>query len=191
MNVNICPTCSKGTLTLKVSPVSSPYIGRDGIERILEVPEVPQLVCDVCHEVILDDVAVRKIEEAQRSAVGLLTGDEIRDLRAQFGKNQVQMSKLLGVGEKTYCRWESGASVQTVAFDNYLRIVRSLPEAAWILSLLEARAEALEDSNTTVESQFPSLPDISSLRESGERFTRELVGGRLHVSDDFELSVRH
>src|SRR6202011_1420014 len=113
-------------------------------------PDVQRLRCDSCNEEIRDDIATRQVENARRAAMGLLMPAEIRDLRSRFGKTQVQMSRLLGVGEKTYCRWESGAFVQSVAFDNYMRLIRDVPEASVTLMRLEQYG-VVENSNAFSE----------------------------------------
>src|SRR5438876_7359455 len=133
MTKTICPICGDGRLIDRGGPLETKYVDRKGVERSLTVPSVRRLQCDSCDEEIFDDAATRQIENVRRTAMGLLTASEIRELRSRFGKTQVQMSKLLGVGEKTYCRWESGSFIQSVASDNYLRIIREIPEASLML----------------------------------------------------------
>jgi len=81
--------------------------------------------CENCGEEILDQNASTKISNAQRAAMGLLSADEIRRIRQLLNRTQSQMSNLLGIGEKTYCRWESGSYFQSEAFDRYLRLLRA------------------------------------------------------------------
>ena len=48
------------------------------------------------------------------------------------------MSHLLGVGEKTYTRWENGRSLQTKASDTLIRLIDKNPE---MFALLDAERE--------------------------------------------------
>ena len=96
------------------------------------------------------------------------------------------MSRLLGVGEKTYCRWESGSYIQSAAFDNYLRLLREIPEASAMLVRLERRdtieAVTKDQENTT---EFAFLKNADAAMELGARFTRLMVSGMLHVSGQY------
>jgi putative zinc finger/helix-turn-helix YgiT family protein len=179
---NMCPICAKGRLVERRGAFSTKYVDRSGVERVLTLDNVDRLQCDACGEEILADVASRKIEDARRAAMGLLGPTEIRDLRYRFGKTQVQMSHLLGVGEKTYCRWESGSFIQSVAFDNYLRLVRDVPEAIAVLTRLEHH-EAKESFDISEEDdlKFVFLKNITGVAESAARFTGLMTTGMLHV----------
>ncbi len=99
------------------------FVDRGGDSHVLIVPGVTWLECEDCGEITLDDQAMSVVETAQRKARGLLTPEEIRALRVRLAKTQEGMSELLGIGEKTYCRWESGSYIQSEAFDRYLRLL--------------------------------------------------------------------
>ena len=186
MTNEICPICSRGQLFDVVDRFEAKYVDRRGGEHSLSVPDVQRLRCDSCNEEILDDIATRQVENARRAAMGLLMPAEIRDLRSRFGKTQVQMSRLLGVGEKTYCRWESGAFVQSVAFDNYMRLIRDVPEASVTLMRLEQYG-VVENSNAFSEQgdEFKFLSDIRSLTGPATKFTQQLLTGTLHTSAEY------
>lgn len=63
---------------------------------------------------------------AYRTAHGLLTSDEIIEIRESYGLSQVDLARLLGWGEATISRYESKA-IQDEAYDNMLRIIRDNP----------------------------------------------------------------
>ncbi len=62
-----------------------------------------------------------------RKKHGLLSGDEIRAIRAQFDLKQSDLARLLRLGANTVSRWESGRNVQTAAMDILLRLISDLP----------------------------------------------------------------
>ena len=182
MNADICPVCGKGRLVTKTEGYETKFVDRNGVKRNFVVPELRREECVVCGEAFLDDSATRQLEAARRAAAGLLSASEIRDLRRRLDRTQAQMSRLLGIGEKTYCRWESGQYVQSVAFDNYIRVVMELPEAAQFLDELQNVGPDSAHAVTAIDPVFPSLRDVSSLKEPATIFARLLKEGGLFAS---------
>ena len=63
-----------------------------------------------------------------------LTPLELEDIRNKYGMSQVEMSKLIGVGDSVYGRWERGSLTPSRAMCNYLRILKKFPEAfEWLM----------------------------------------------------------
>ena len=54
-------------------------------------------------------------------------------VREQLGKTQEEFAELTGIGVATLSRWERGRLIQTRTLDNYLRILRAVPEALDLL----------------------------------------------------------
>jgi putative zinc finger/helix-turn-helix YgiT family protein len=77
--------------------------------------------CNTCGEKIFDDDAMRQISDARYEALGLLTPSELKEIRKKLGYTQEQMAAFLGIGNKTYCRWENGTSIQTKSMDTLIR----------------------------------------------------------------------
>ena len=63
---------------------------------------------------------------AYRIQMGLLTSDEIVEIREKYGLSQVDLSQILGWGEATISRYESKA-IQDSAYDNILRLIKNNP----------------------------------------------------------------
>lgn len=63
---------------------------------------------------------------AYRIKKGLLTSDEIVDIRRSYGLSQVDLAKLLGWGEATISRYESKA-IQDETYDTMLRLIKDNP----------------------------------------------------------------
>lgn len=63
---------------------------------------------------------------AYRIKMGLLTSDEIIEIRESYGLSQVDLARLLGWGEVTISRYESKA-IQDEAYDTMLRLIKDNP----------------------------------------------------------------
>jgi putative zinc finger/helix-turn-helix YgiT family protein len=97
----------------------------------ISVPAVAHLKCSKCGEVVLRFADAKRLHEdaiaIYRRKHGLLSADEIRNLRARFGLTQADLARLLRLGGNTVSRWESGRNVQTSAMDILLRLIRDIP----------------------------------------------------------------
>src|SRR5437762_341779 len=63
----------------------------------------------------------------------LLAPEEIRAGRERLALTQKQFANLLGVGEATVSRWETGAQIQQRAMDRFLRVCLASPAAVDLL----------------------------------------------------------
>lgn len=120
-----CPEC--GNLMKKVSGTLSMPVHNEEVR----VPRVGHLVCPKCGERVLN---LRESQDFQRRALelfrhkyGLLSPDEIREIRDRHGLTQGDLASLLRLGAVTLSRWESGRFVQTASMDVLLRLIRDVP----------------------------------------------------------------
>lgn len=87
---------------------------------------IKKAFCDDCGE----QVFVRKIQlendriifDAYKATVGLLTSSDIINVREKYNLTQLQMAKLLNIGEKNITRYENG-SIQDRSIDLLIRIL--------------------------------------------------------------------
>ncbi len=70
--------------------------------------KVPALKDTATGEVYLTGEALEIMDKAKARLMGVLLPTEIKALRERTGMTQREMSDLLGIGEKTYTRWENG-----------------------------------------------------------------------------------
>lgn len=171
-----CPICGKGILNAITGDFRTHFEDDAGAQRELVVPAITYEKCDACGEEILAQDASSKISEAQRAAMGLLSAHEIRGIRQSLGRTQHQMSDLLGIGEKTYCRWESGTHFQSEAFDRYLRLLIADPGT---VRLLERIANSKQTDRETLAgtSPFTYLGDVKVSESSSIRFNQIFLNG--------------
>jgi len=94
--------------------------------------------CGVSEEYIMDEKMISAndiaMKNAYRKAMGLLTSDEIIEIREKYLITQKDLAIILGWGEKTITRYERH-QVQDMAHDAVLRKISDDPE--WFMELIE------------------------------------------------------
>jgi putative zinc finger/helix-turn-helix YgiT family protein len=170
----ICPLCGKGKLAELQGDFTTQVDGPGGNPTTLTVRSINWRHCDSCNEDLLSEEATAAITASHRAILKLLTADEIRSIRQRLDKTQAQMSELLGIGEKTYCRWESGTHFQSEAFDRYLRALQASPDLVDLLNDIKRQKETVPLSSA---SKFEYLENASAYESTNERFTHLLRVG--------------
>ena len=74
-------------------------------------------------EEILTPESSEKIERVKASHLGLITGADIKTLRARLGLSQKKLTALLQCGEKTLSHWENGHGQPTGLSNTILRLL--------------------------------------------------------------------
>lgn len=122
-----CPVCSGNLKTI----VSTSHVNHNGNK--IEFEDI-QSLCEDCGEVIYvgDQISRHELARASaiRSAEGLLSPEELRNIRLKYKMTQADMESLLSTGAKTWTRWERGKVTQSKATDSLLRVFASEPSVA-------------------------------------------------------------
>jgi putative zinc finger/helix-turn-helix YgiT family protein len=174
MATDRCPVCGKGKLHEELGEFRTDFISDDGKHRDVIVPQIKKLVCGQCGEYILDPESESRISAAQRHAMGLLGAEELMRLRNSLGKSQEGMAELLGLGKKTWCRWESDDYFQSEAFDRYLRLLVFVPSNVEALKLIDKEKR---DGKTDLSRTFRYVPDARSTEVLARQFLPVLMDG--------------
>ncbi len=116
-----CGKCGRLEMRLTTLPYAI-TVDHDGRSHTVEIPELVAPQCGHCKEISLDEEADRQISAAFRQTAGLLRPEQIREGRERLGLTQKQFANLLGVGEATISRWETGAQIQQRAMDRFIRL---------------------------------------------------------------------
>lgn len=127
----ICPSCGKGSFvrTIRDHTVSLP----EGLKIV--VPDVELEVCDFCHETSISLESSIKVQAYVDEQNELLVQKELVAIREKLGVDQTEMSEILGLGGKTYHRWEKGHQIPSRSMGYYLRILSEFPDAfSWLRS---------------------------------------------------------
>jgi putative zinc finger/helix-turn-helix YgiT family protein len=127
-----CGKCGQKAMDLATVPYTI-TIEHDGRSYRVEIPDFTVPRCTNCQAISIDDEADQQISAAFRRVAGLLPPDEIRRGRENLGLTQKQFANLLGVGEGTVSRWETGAQIQQRAIDRFVRLCFASPAAVELL----------------------------------------------------------
>ena len=106
----------------------------DGRSYTVAVPEFRVPRCKNCGAMVFDDSANDQITDALRQQVGLLAPERIRGNRESLGLTQRDFANLLGVGESTVSRWETGSQIQQRSLDRLMRLFFAFPAVRDALS---------------------------------------------------------
>lgn len=80
------------------------------------------------------------MKDAYRRKVGLLTSDDIKNIREKYGVSQKEFSEILNWGQATITRYENH-QIQDKAHDDILSKINSDPK--WFLEMLERAKERI------------------------------------------------
>lgn len=132
MKAQKCPICGVGSLKREVKTERFEYKG--------ETKEVPNYItweCSECGEAIVDNKSLKEsgkmLKDFQREVDGLLTGKQIKDVRAKLDLTQAQLAHIIGGGLKSIARYEAGLVCQSKGMDNLLRILDAYPHTISII----------------------------------------------------------
>lgn len=160
MKAEACLLCGNNTLETK-----------QGEYRFTPPPNVPggPIVidgacwqsCSSCGEEILTDELTRKIEAKRNQRLGLLTPAEIRKIREKAGVSAKKMAHVLGVGEKSYTRWENGRSLQNRSNDTLIRLLDNNAESFAIVD-----AERSPDRQKLISTYFANISNAKVRRRN-------------------------
>lgn len=136
---------------------------------------------DKDNDLLYDDIELgnynlRRIRNAYRKETGLLTDDEIKEIRGKYFLNQRNFALLLGFGEVTITRYES-KSIQEKAHDD---IIRKASDPNTFLEYVEKNKDAYLKYNsldtynvllTTIKNMISnSFKDSGNVAYDSEKF---------------------
>ena len=97
----------------------------DGKKVAYKVPAMLPMEWDESiQDWLLTPDAMQEIENIKARHMGLLTAQEIRELRASLNLTQKQIAEVLKIGDKTWTRWESGRQRPSQSLNLLLRALQ-------------------------------------------------------------------
>ena len=184
-----CPACGhdereaqNGTFSMEV-PSNIPG-------GTIEIEDATWEHCHSCGEDFIGDELSQAISATRYQRLGLLTPDQIREVREKTGLSAVEMSQLLNAGEKSFTRWENGKSIQNKSTDTLIRLIDQHPEL-----FAEINAQRSPKRQSLVNNYFENLSSFKGANEHalaahGEplssRVCQQLRGRLLHLQKQAE-----
>jgi len=188
MNVNTkikCPVCNNATLDTEVSDYST--FVKDGLREVrIIVKDLERQKCPKCGEEFLPPASLEKVTNEKYLRLDLLPPGELKAIREKLGRTQEEMSDLLGVGKKSYFRWENGLSIQNKSMDRYVRIVAQNPDNVSLLRKLQAEKEHPYDKDKI--NKYLKSFDVIEIDSEAERPVAH-VGHEVEIEDDLRAKV--
>ena len=121
----MCPLCGNASITTSWNPHAFNY--GSGEYMVELTVDVPVRRCEDCDFDYLDDEGERLKHDAVCRHLGVLSPDEIRHIRKRFGMTRAKFAQVTGLGEASLNRWENGLTIQTYAYDRFLRLLSAQP----------------------------------------------------------------
>jgi putative zinc finger/helix-turn-helix YgiT family protein len=125
---DICVACGHPTLTEQVVP----FEFRHG-QKTVTIQD-SQTVCRTCGTISYVGEQASRHELAVATKIreldGLLSPDELRNIRLKYAFRQTDLEAMLSVGPKTWTRWERGKVPQSKAADTLIRVLAKNPDVA-------------------------------------------------------------
>ena len=142
------------------------FIQIDHVEKIsndnpVTVPRIWVNRCTHCGETVFPAITVQYIESVVAEQTERLTGNELERIREDLGiERQDEMSEILGLGTKTFHKWESGAQFPTRSMSYYIRILSEFPQSFdWLRRRTWRNRNRVLTSRATADfnAMFPDL----------------------------------
>lgn len=103
-----CPACNIEQETDVIEKEEISNVRGDEIKYLAKIR-----VCCVCGEELFDEELeeenIKKVYDIYREKHGILSSEEIKSIREGYGLSQRAFAKLIGIGEASIARYETGA----------------------------------------------------------------------------------
>ena len=123
-----CSVCGERAIEITRAPITVEF--REGSWSVQ--PDFDYERCLACGEELypadgLSELTRQAVAMARRQ-MGLLTPDEIRQMRLSLRLTQHELDRALGVSRGLVGRWERGEVFQSATADRLMRVIREAPE---------------------------------------------------------------
>jgi putative zinc finger/helix-turn-helix YgiT family protein len=168
-----CRACGEGKFEL----VQITHFEKIPNDNPVTVADVWVDRCNHCGEILFPGETAQFIEMVVADSTEQLTSQDLEQIRELLGvRRQDDMSEILGLGEKTFHKWESGSQVPTRSMSYYIRVLAEFPEAFEWLKRRGWRGPnriAKRDAEIDWSAIFPDLPEAPNRsRVSAEQVDR-------------------
>ena len=164
-----CPECGNTTVGSRIERQGFPY--GEGAQAVELEAFVPVRKCSECGFEYLDDSAEAIRHDAVCRHLGVLTPDDIRQVREEYDFSRAEFARLTRLGEATLNRWENGILVQNQAYDQFLRLLRFPENIRRLQARTSLSSHHSSGSVVSLESyRFRALKDDGAPRREQANF---------------------
>ncbi len=162
-----CPLCGGHRVTTSMHRHTFSYgSGESAVELTVDVPVRR---CEPCNFDYLDEVAEDAEHEAICQHFGVLPPGEIRRIREGHRMTRARFAEVTGLGEASLNRWENGLTIQTQAYDKYLRLL-ALPGIMQLIEKSGTGGASLRPLSNVGEKRFQTLEVTEDVRRAQQNF---------------------
>ena len=167
-----CPLCGDDRITTHIHHHTFNY--GSGESAVGLTVDLPVRRCASCDCEYLDEVAEDLKHEAICQHFGVLSPGEIRRVREHHHMTRARFAEVTGIGEASLNRWENGLTIQTYAYDKFLRLL-AFPGIMQRLENLGTGRPTFQPASNTSEKRFRMLKVTEDIRTRQEGFQLRLV----------------
>ena len=98
--------------------------------------------CSKCGDAVFPSAAAERIDQAVRDHTEPITPEELRKIRELLQTNKTLLAESLGLGSKTWIRWEAGDQAISRSMGYFIRAMARFPEVyRWVADREWRKAE--------------------------------------------------
>ncbi|ERM92503.1 XRE family transcriptional regulator [Caldanaerobacter subterraneus subsp. yonseiensis KB-1] len=184
-----CPVCGTEQKTEVIEKEEISNVRGEEIKALAKIR-----VCSVCGEELFDEELeeenIQRVYDIYRKKHGIPSPDEIRNIRESYGLSQRAFAKLLGIGEASIARYETGALPEK-SLSNMIMLLKdpknmkklleknedvlSQREKARLLRRLEEMSERIK-TITIPEELYKSLEEKAKIEgKNADKFVEDVL----------------
>lgn len=134
------------------------------------VADVPLHTCRACDLAFIDEEGEAACHDAVCAHLGVLTPNEIAQLRGRYNMTQQAFAAVTGLGVASLSRWERGELLQNTACDRLLRLMQFAENVERLSGIAGTRAPAAARRARRRATRFRAIEDGPVLRAQQHQF---------------------
>ncbi len=174
-----CPNC--GSQDIRTQSKRQEFTYGEAESHVDLVAEVPVRHCLSCNLKYEDAAAFEARHNAVCDHLRLMRPSMIKELRTKTYRTREAFAAATGIGIASLARWESGALIQSPAYDRYLRLLAYL-DVRERLSTLASRPQRFEVHEERLTYQLQRTTPFV-----GRGLTPEMMAKKKQSRDQFYL----
>lgn len=186
---DLCAQCHEGTYQSMTKDYTVEL--RDGDQ--CTIANLAQRKCNQCGHVVLPWPSVQRVDRAVADHTEPLTAEFLKQTRERLQPNMTLLAESLGLGSKTWMRWEKGEQNISRSMGYFVRAMAQFPEVyEWVADRAwrgeEIRPEAKEQSPIK-DLERKILKTYLSLSKSNKRDEQEIKALDQFLADALNTSL--